>query len=153
MAERGEITVRLVIPQHLVRFFDLEGIPTVEQPMRDLLLGAPGQSADGPRWDSGGSQRDRLTPASRVPPYRAPESGGVAVAPDAAVKGKGTQAGGPRSAPAGRRATPDPQDGARPASRTRVRDGERQSYPRRRAINGGGGPLSDAWPRRNHPAA
>jgi hypothetical protein len=35
---------------------------------RNLLLGAPGRSSRGPRRDPGGSQRDRPTPASRVPP-------------------------------------------------------------------------------------
>jgi hypothetical protein len=69
---------------------------------RNLLLGAPGRSGRGPRRDPGGSQRDCPTPASRVPPYRAPGSGGVSGAPATVVKGKETQAGGtqiPTAAP------------------------------------------------------
>ncbi len=44
--------------------------------IRNLHWGAPGRSGRGPRRDSGGSRRDQPSPASRVPAFRAPGSGG-----------------------------------------------------------------------------
>jgi hypothetical protein len=99
------------------------------------FLGAPWRSSRGPRRNFGESQRDRPMLASRVPPYRAPGSGGVSGAPATGVKGKETQAGGSRSEPAGRRADPDPHGGTRSGGRPRVRCGERVTL--RRPAAGG----------------
>jgi len=113
---------------------------------RNLLLGAPGRSSRGPRRDPGGSQRDRPTPASRVPPYRAPGSGGAAGAPATGVKGKERHAGG---TPIGtRRSTGGPRSprrgpARRPTSRAVWRSGDaattrcRESGTGRPAAGGG----------------
>jgi len=113
---------------------------------RNLLLGAPGRSSRGPRRDPGGSQRDRPTPASRVPPYRAPGSGGVAGAPATGVKGKERHAGrtqiGTRRSAGGPR-SPRRRQARRPTSRAVWRSGDaattrcRESGTGRPAAGGG----------------
>ncbi len=102
-------------------------------------MAAPGRSGRGPRRDPGGSQRDRPTPASPVPPYRAPGSRGVSGAPATAVKGKETQAGGTQigtGRSAGGPRSPRRRQARRPTARAAWRAGDAATARDRESGNG-----------------